>query len=196
MVGARTVKHRLIYEVRIVRFLFYFPLQVLLQLCWWRFNLRSLFTCVCMRERDTLNWSEAALWVCTLVVLSRCIACSFLPSALKALNFSLYTQSLQNFHYGLLMCSDEGQVWNSSVLWVVSVAVSARSAFTFHFCYWASIHSTGIVCKPWDSPHIFLLCLFFGTKAEISFSCVAVKNYRMDSNLFFVLIIHLVLCLS
>lgn len=171
--------HRLllIYEVWIVQFLLYFPLQVLLQLCWWSFNLHSLFTCLDMREQDTLNWNKAVLRVCTLVVLSRCIALSFPTSMLKALNFSLHTHG--SFCWIFIMvswlCSNEGWVRSRRALWVVFVALSPRSAFTFCFCNRTSIHSTGDYVHALHRLLLFSSCVsFLGAELLISLpSCVA-----------------------
>lgn len=67
------------------------------------FNLHSLCTCFHMGQQDTLNWSEAALQVCTLVVLSRCIVLFFsLPRMLKAFSLDTQWQFPLNFHYALL----------------------------------------------------------------------------------------------
>lgn len=142
---------------------------MLLQLCLWSCNLHSLLTWLDMRERDTLNKSEDALRVYSLGVLYSCIALSFLTSMLKALNISFYIHGSFYWIFNVYswMCSNEGQVWNSCALWVVSVAFSPCSAFAFCFCNSTSFHST-------EAPPAFLLCVFFWSWAVISLpSCVA-----------------------
>lgn len=120
----------------------------------------------------------------------------FITGMLKPFSLDTPGNFLRIFIMFSRMCSNEGQVWNSSAPWVVSVALSACGAplMEHHF------KEQRITCAPsakallvcilclsaWD---FFLLFIYFCSRGRLAAihlpSCVALKHHRVCPSAFF-----------